>query len=72
MNPAENEICPYCGAPAVDITIQKDPGKRWLCIGMGAHEWTEGDVFEEIPESPEPSAPPRPSMLKRLLHSFSS
>ena len=66
MNPAENQICPHCGAPAVDITQMSDPEKHWLCIGAGAHEWSESDVFDEPSEDE-----PRPSLIQRLIHKFS-
>lgn len=66
MNPAENEVCPHCGAPAIDITRYDDPGKRWLCIGVGAHEWNEGDIFDEPDDSER-----QPSFAKRLIHKFS-
>lgn len=65
-NPVENEICPHCGAPAVDMTRQSDPGKRWLCIGAGAHEWNEGDEFPDPVEDE-----PRPTLIQRLLSKFS-
>lgn len=49
-NLAENVVCPFCGAPAADLTCHGDDGKRWLCIGRDAHEWREGD---DIPEPPD-------------------
>lgn len=65
-NPAENELCPYCGAPAVDITRMEDSARRWFCIGPEVHEWGEGDEIQDLIDDE-----PRPSMIKRLLKKFS-
>ena len=66
MNPAENEICPYCGAPAIDITRMEDSERRWMCAGPACHEWRDGDVLQDLMDDE-----PRPSMIKRLLKKFS-
>lgn len=64
-NPAENEICPYCGAPAVDITRMEDSERRWLCTGGCGREWFDGEAFEDPEELVQ-----RPSLFKRFRQRF--
>lgn len=65
-NPAENEICPYCGASAIELTVHGDGERHWLCSGADGHEWRESD---DLPAPEEET--PRPSLIQRLLKKVS-